>query len=496
MKNSLKHKWALTIIALFAIIAGTTSCEKIELEGSYSPSIYFETVQSTINTQTGAFDILVKLSKPAPKNLSVKFAFSGTAIENEHYTLASKEITVEAGKSEAVIQVTLLNDNIWDSELTLKATIAPGTDYAVDPKMNPEHTVLLTKEIVLPVLSFTTQPENEHTNPFLSEKLTFTVAFDTPLAYDSEAALNIEGDLTIGADFLINGGNTNKITLVKGQLTHSFEVQIKQKDAAGSSKNLKFTLDRGTSKYFAVSSEKGSFTVRVTDPEVGFAPIMKTAALLGGSGFQIEQAVKATDGSWSGKVVVNAGPNFAAKNYLKSYKNMSLNTIFGCQSNSPGGDVLRLADMLLFATTDTVMADYGVGKTTRFFSPSDSLLRFVALDENTMKGTVTAKPQKFSGKILLKADWETGTNGNKQWHLDSKATGGIIANSTYPVIANIDIELVKLEGTFDFTQTLPEIVFDAWFKSTSPYFMRIQSALLDIKKDGDLYKVSYRYTPK
>lgn len=496
MKNNLITKWILGAFAVFAIVTGTTSCEKIEIEGSYSPAVYFENAQSSVNTQSGAFDILVKLSKPAPKNLTVKFTFSGTAIENEHYTVASKEITVEAGKSEAVIPVTLLNDNIWDSELTLKATIAPGTDYAVDPKMNPEQTILLTKEIILPILSFAVQPQNEHTNPFLAEKLTFILNFDTPLAYDSEAALNIEGDLTIGADFLINGGNTNKITLAKGQLSHTFEVQIKQKDAAGVSKNLKLTLDRGTSKYFAVSSEKGSYTVRVTDPEIGFAPVMKTAALLSGSGFQIEQAVKATDGTWSGKVVVNAGPNFAAKNYLMSYKNMSFNTIFGCQSNSPGGDVLRLADMLLFATTDTVMADYGVGKTTRFFSPSDSLLRFVAQDENTMKGTVTARPQKFSGKILLKADWETGTNGNKQWHLDSKATNGIIANSTYPVIANIVIELVKLEGTYDFTQTVPEIVFDAWFKSSSPYFMRIQPALLDIKKEGELYKVSYRFTPK
>jgi hypothetical protein len=58
------------------------------------------------------------------------------------------------------------------------------------------------------------------------------------------------------------------------------------------------------------------------------------------------------------------------------------------------------------------------------------------------------------------------------------------------------VELVKLEGTYDFSTTEPEIIFDAWFKSTSPYFMRIQPALLDIKKEGDLYKVSYRYTPK
>ncbi len=484
------------IISLFAIITSITSCEKIDNVSNYSPSVYFDTKESTINTQSGAFEIIAKLSRPAPEDISVKFAFSGTAVENDHYTIASREILVEKGESEAIINVTLLNDNIWDPELTLKATIVPGTDYAVNPEMNPEYTVHLTKEIVLPVLSFGNQPENEHTNPFLAEKLVFTINLDTPAAYDSEVALNIEGDLTIGADFLINGGNNNRITLPKGTTGNTFEVQIMKRDAVGVEKHLKLTLDRGTSKYFAVSTEKGSFTVRVSDPEIGFAPIQKTAALLGGSGFQIEQAVKATDGTWSGKVVVNLGYNVSAKNYLRSYKNMSLNTAFGCQSNSPGGDVLRLADMLSFATTDTVIADYGVGKTTRFFSPSDSLLRFVAMDEDIMRGTVTSKPQKFTANIVLKPNWETGTNGNKQWHIDSKATNGIIANSTYPVISTIVVELVKLEGTFDFTQTVPEIVFDAWFKSSSPYFMRIQPALLDIRKEGELYRVSYRYTPR
>lgn len=496
MKNSLKINRMSLFFAILTMIAFISSCEKIEHVGNYSPSVYFETKESTINTQSGAFAIIAKLSQPAPEDISVKFTFSGTAVENEHYTIAAREILVEKGESEAVINVTLLNDNIWDPELTLKATIVPGTDYAVNPEMNPEYTVHLTKEIVLPVLSFLDQPENEYTNPFLAEKLVFTINLDTPVAYDSEVALNIEGDLTIGADFLINGGNSNKIILPKGITSNTFEVQILKRDAVGVEKHLKLTLDRGTSKYFAVSTEKGSFNVKVTDPEIGFTPVQKTAALLGGSGFQIEQAVKATDGTWSGKVVVNLGYNVSAKNYLKSYRNMSLNTAFGCQSNSPGGDVLRLADMLSFATTDTVIADYGVGKTTRFFSPSDSLLRFVASGEDIMRGKVTSKPQKFTANIILKTNWETGTNGNKQWHLDSKATNGIIANSTVPVISTIVVELVKLEGTFDFTQTTPEIIFDAWFKSSSPYFMRIQPALLDIKREGELYRVSYRYTPK
>ena len=186
----------------------------------------------------------------------------------------------------------------------------------------------------------------------------------------------------------------------------------------------------------------------------------------------------------------------ARKNYLKTFRNTSFNTAFGCESNAPGGDVLRLGDLLNFANTDTVIADYGVGKTTRHFNPSDSLLRFVADGENPLKGTVTTVPQKFSANIVLKVDWETGTNGFKQWHLDSKATGGKIEMSTYPVIAAVVIDLEKVEGSYDFTLATPEILFTAWFKSSSPYFMKNLNSTYDIVKEGDQYKVSYRYIPR
>ena len=182
---------------------------------------------------------------------------------------------------------------------------------------------------------------------------------------------------------------------------------------------------------------------------------------------------------------------------MKSFRNIAFQSTFGCNNNAPGGDVLRLADLLNFNTTDTVIADYGVGKTTRFFSPTDSLLRFVADGENIRKGKVFAPAQKFSAKLVLKVDWETGTNGNKQWHLDSKATGGNILLSTYPLtFATMEIELVKLEGTYDLDATTPVIYFDAWFRSTSKHFMRNVPVTHDIVKEGDLYKISYRYTPK
>jgi hypothetical protein len=223
----------------------------------------------------------------------------------------------------------------------------------------------------------------------------------------------------------------------------------------------------------------------------------KTAALLGGLGYQMNQAIKAKDGTYSSSIVVNVLNNSSKGNYMKSLRNLSFNSAFGCYANTPGGDVLRLADLLKFNTTDTVIADYGVGKTTRFFSPSDSLLRFVAEGDNIRKGKVFAPAQKFRARLVLKQDWETGTNGNKQWHLDSKSTGGNILLSSYPLsFATMEIELVKLEGRFNIDEDIPVITFDAWFRSNSKYFMRNIPESYDIVREGDLYRISYKFTPR
>ncbi|HCT94063.1 MAG: hypothetical protein A2X19_04280 [Bacteroidetes bacterium GWE2_39_28] len=471
------------------------SCEKIDENKVKIPLVTFETSQISVNTETGSYDVVLKLSEVASKELTIKVGMSGSATENEHYTVASKEIKIPVGTSEGKLPITILHNNIWDENLEIIVILAPGTDYVIDPKQVSEIKIKLTKQIVLPVMSFDMEGTNLHTNPFNAEIITLKLKLDQPLRAESQVNLAFDGDMTIGADFAVNGGNSNKITVPKDVTSHTFTLKINKKDNAGFNKNLKITVSPVDQKTFTVNQEKSSFTLKVHDPLVDMTPILKTAALLGGSGFQIYQNVKTTTG-WSSNITVNAIANTIKKNYLKTFRNTSFNTAFGCESNAPGGDVLRLGDLLNFANTDTVIADYGVGKTTRHFNPSDSLLRFVADGENPLKGTVTTVPQKFSANIVLKVDWETGTNGFKQWHLDSKATGGKIEMSTYPVIAAVVIDLEKVEGSYDFTLATPEILFTAWFKSSSPYFMKNLNSTYDIVKEGDQYKVSYRYIPR
>lgn len=494
MKRSIKLSYLKSLI-LLPLTLLIFSCEKIDDAQSKIPLVSFETSQISVNTEAGSYEAIVKLSQPAAKSIKIKVGLSGNAVENEHYTVVSKEINIAAGEEEGKLPITILHDNIWDENLEIVVILSPGTDYVIDPNQVSEIKIKLTKEIVLPVLSFDMTELSKHTNPFNSETISFNIKLDQPLRNDAQLNLGFEGDLTIGGDFNVNGGNNNKVTLSKEQTSFTFTIKVNKKDQAGFDKSLNITLSPVDPKTFTVSQDKSAFTLKISDPLVNLSPMLKTAALLGGSGFQVYQNIKTTTG-WSSNVTVNADANTIKKNYLKTFKNMSFNTAFGCESNGPGGDVLRLAELLNFATTDTVIADYGVGKTTRYFNPTDSLLRFVAEGENPMKGSVTTVPQKFSAKLVLKVDWETGSNGFKQWHVDSKATGGNINASTYPVIGTITIDLDKIEGTYDFTLDTPEVVFTAWFKSNSPHFMKNLNSTYDIVKDGEYYKVTYRYFPR
>lgn len=493
----MKHltKNFLTKALLFvAIITIAFSCDKDSDNRVKLPIVSFESSQITINTDSGKYDLKLRLSTAASSNFSVKVDLSGTAVENEHFTVASKEITVAQGATEAIYPITILNDNIWDNNLTIKVTIAPSTSYVVDPQLSSQIEIKMTKEIVLPVISFSDNT-TIHTNPFNAEELTFTISSSEILKSNTEFIIESDSDLKIGDDFLINGESTNRVTIEKDSNSKEFKLAIKKKDIGGFNKDLKLNIVPVDPKRATISQDKGSVTIEVIDPLVDLSPMLRTSALLGGAGFQIYQQVKGTDGSWIGRVTLNSSSNTEKRNYLQTHKNMTFFAAFDCNGNTAGGDVLRLADMLSFENSDTVIADYGAGKTSRFFSPTDSLLRFVAEGKNIQKGVVTSPKQKFTANLILKADWETGTNTNKQWHIDSKATGGDITKSTVPTFHTMEIWLEKLEGTYDFTGDA-EIIFTAWFKSSSPYFMRIMPANLDVKKDGDMYKVTYRYYPR
>ncbi|MDP3437371.1 MAG: hypothetical protein Q8S04_09010, partial [Bacteroidales bacterium] len=232
MKN-LINRYSGKFYIAFLLLVVLISCEKIAEIKPGITLVSFEIPQVTVETKSGLYNVKLKLSAPAAKEMAVKIAFSGTAVEDEHFTIETKEIKVAAGLQEALIPITILDENIWDENLEIRVLLSPGTEYVIDPKVNPEIKIKLTKEIVYPVLSFDMEGSTLHTNPFKGETLTLKLKLDKELNADSQVSLSFESDLTIGGDFMINGGNSNLFTIPKGATSHTFEVKVNKKDNGG-----------------------------------------------------------------------------------------------------------------------------------------------------------------------------------------------------------------------------------------------------------------------
>ncbi len=492
--NMLLTKNIRVVLIMMAALGGTTACVKEEPQDRI-PVVSFEGSQIAINVdENDAYELTVRLSSTAPKDFSVKLDLSGTAIENEHYSVTSKELAIAKGANEAVFPIHILSEQIWVEELTLRVLIAPGMDYAVDPNLSSQILIKLTKEIVLPQIAFATI-DHIHTNPFYGDTILLQLLASEVLFQDAALTLEAESVLAIGDDFLINGGISNSLIFPKGVAAHEVSITILKKDQAGIKHDLKLSLKTGGQPTAVIDEAKSSVVLEVHDPLVDLSPLFRSGALLGGLGYRVGQAIKTTDSSWSGNVVINSSANNERNNYLRSHRNMAYIAGFNCIANTSGGDVLRLSDLLWFAS-DTTIADFGTGSTTRFFTPTDSLLRFIADGSDHTKGLVTSPRQLFTAKLVLRADWESGSNPNRPWQHESRATNGLIENSTIPTFHTMEVWLERLEGTFDFNATEPEVIFDAWFKSNSPYFMRNPPENLDIVREGDLYKVTYRLFPR
>ena len=174
----------------------------------------------------------------------------------------------------------------------------------------------------------------------------------------------------------------------------------------------------------------------------------------------------------------------------------------GFQGGSPvqvfsGGQVLQ-GLVIFFAAGEMdgmggAIADYGRNNNTRGFSPADSLFRFVLDKGSATEGDlVLNKPRTFMAFVGDYTEWKNA------WENDSKATGGDIFASTSPILTGkVEVILEKMEGRFNLADANNTLLFTAWFRCDSPYFMDgVDLTALGAVQDGDLWKVEYKLWPR
>lgn len=498
-------KRTLILLSLLGIAAA--SCTPAEDTRYIAPEVAFENGTYTVESGSGGLDATVLLSRPAPQAFSAGLIVSSSMQEGLQYSLGSSSIQVPAGAEKASVHIELKDDEIWDESSWIDLTLAPGERYTINPDGNCSAHIDVTKVITLPILKLSSASASIETNPFLPESFCFSILVAKNSVSAATPVTVSLGSLVCGKDYLINGGSEPVVTLPAGAQRTEFDLQMLFRDESGLDITEMLALVPVKGSYMTVSGE-AEFPLHICDPAVDFRPIFKTSAMQSGEGYQMRQAFKAPDGSWTESQTISTGTNTVdlgqtaeGSNYLRNFRNMFDHPSFGCRANAANSQWLRMSELFpgYVYPNPVAILDYGNDQGHRQFSPADSLMRFVLDKGETSKGRIyLLEPKTFTAFIGSYAEWQKDIAGGKTWVVDSKATGGDIFASANPAITgSISVTLHRLEGYFDFSNKTEPIVLSAWMSSDSDMFLQgIDDSKIAVAQDGGLYRIDYRIWPR
>ena len=487
------------IIILIAVLTAAAACRQAEDTRYFAPAVEFGSAQYAVSAGDGGLDIDIHLSRPASQAFTIGLNIDSSLEEGVQYRVASTSVSIAAGQQDASVHVDLVDDEIWVENAWIELILKPGERYTLDPAKSVAR-VDISKVIEMPIFRLIAPENPVETNPFLAETLSFKLEGDRDTPKELDVVLDF-GDLVYGTDYRIKGSDTPGFTYPAGTRSHVFEVEILKKDESGYDREATLTVLPQRGKY-SVDPDHGSATLHLSDPVIDFSALLRTPALQNGQGYQVRQAIKATDGSWNGNTTVDIGVSSDGSNYLRNFRNMYDHPSFGCMANASVSQLFRFNDLmpLYIYPNDITVLDYGNDQNHREFSPADSLMRFVLDKGETKKGGIYLnKPRTFVAFIGPRAEWT-----NSIWPADSKKTGGDIFASTHPSLqGRISVTLEKLEGRFDFTDSDAPAVVTAWFSSDTDKFMQADTvndkdpaAIYAVTKEDGLWKVEYKLWPR
>lgn len=472
------------------------SCGTQEDVRVFSPKVEFEYAEYTTSAEGRGIDIVLTLSHPAQVAFNVGLNVISSMDEGRQYSISTRSLAIKKGEERSGFSLSFVEDEIWDEKSLIKVSLLPGERYTVDPDGRCEASVKVTKAITVPAISIIDIDNVNTTNPYLAETLHFALSTKKAPSEDLEVEVAFSG-LVPGKDFLINGEAVSAVTLPMGETAAEFELNLIQKDESG--------LDEV--HLLSIVSKKGSYveagepvSIRFYDPIVNLQSILKTAALNNGEGYQIRQAIRSADGSWNGNTALDMIIASESSNYLSSRRNLFYSQWL-CKVVSPGSNALRLTEFFPAFTypEKLTIADYAASGNARNFSACDSLLRFTLDYGSSTKGSITnPKPRTLHCYIAERTAWEEGSNPAKAWQLDSKSCDGDIDSSASDMIKErVEVMIKKIEGRFDLENSSETMMFTAWIRSDSQYFMNgVDFEKLGAVKDGDCWKVEYKLWPR
>jgi len=234
--------------------------------------------------------------------LEVKVKVGGTAVKKVNYNALRNLITIPAGKTSKIVNVTPIDDDKTTGDLTVVLTLVENSNYLMDGSNSA--TILITDDD-LPEVSVAA------TSPYAIEKGLINGGFTITRTRGTDTALTVKystgGTAKAGTDYKKLSGTVN---LAKGESSKVINVVPINNGKVDVARTVELTIKPDTPYFVGMPSKDMVYIVDTDLPEVSIVAEDKIAALP----------------SDTGKFVISRiGPNTAALEILYTVKGTATN---------------------------------------------------------------------------------------------------------------------------------------------------------------------------
>ncbi len=210
-------------------------------------------------SNNGQFTIL--LSTASDRDTVVNLTVIGTADEGADFTAINRTVTIAAGQTMAIVDVSVLDDALLENNetviVTLQSIASSDSDVTIDSGANSA-TVTISDDDTATVsvvadVGAASEPASHGS---------FTISLSQVSSSDTNITFDIAGTATSGVDFATITGN---VTIIAGESTATIDVNVIDDDILENSETVTLTLTGTSDPDVAIGASVATVTIADED---------------------------------------------------------------------------------------------------------------------------------------------------------------------------------------------------------------------------------------
>ena len=150
----------LTLTAGEGYAVGGSGTHRLTIAANDGPTASFASVSQSASEGSGTHNVAVRLDPAPTADMTLSYTVDGTATAGSDFTIAgSGTVTVLAGRTTAIIPVTLIDDSVYENSETVVLTLVGSTQYQAG---SPTTLTILDDDG--PTVSFLKRPNDVYRN--------------------------------------------------------------------------------------------------------------------------------------------------------------------------------------------------------------------------------------------------------------------------------------------------------------------------------------------